>query len=89
MRKVLTALVLSGFCLSPAFAQTKTPTGKVDATAECQANFKAADKDGNGTLSKAEMSASSKVIPTTLVSQNSVTKAQFITACNAGRAKGG
>lgn len=89
MRKVIAALMLTSACFTPAFAQTKVPVGQVDARAECQANFKAADKDGNGTLSKAEMSAASKAIPTSLVSQNSVTQAQFMTACNAGRPKGG
>lgn len=89
MRNVITALLLSGFFIAPALAQTKTPTGRVDAAAECQSNFKAADKDGNGTLSKAEMGASSKVIPTSLVTQNSVSMSQFMAACNSSRAKGG
>lgn len=89
MRKVIAALMLTSASFTPAFAQTKTPTGQVDAAAECQTNFKAADRNGDGTLSKAEMTSSSKVVPTSVVSQNSVTKAQFMTACNAGRAKGG
>lgn len=89
MRKVIAALMLTSACLTPAFAQTKVPAGQVDAAGECQTNFKAADKNGDGTLSKAEMTASSKVVPTSLVTQDSVTQAQFMTACNAGRAKGG
>jgi hypothetical protein len=89
MRKVIAALMLTSACFAPAFAQSKTPVGQVDARAECQANFKAADKNGNGTLSKAEMDASGKVVPTSLLSQNSVTQAQFLTACNASRPKGG
>jgi hypothetical protein len=89
MHKVIAALMLTGACFTPAFAQTKTPVGEVDAQAECQANFKAADKNGNGTLSKAEMDASGKVVPTSLLSQSSVNQAQFMTACNKGRPKGG
>lgn len=89
MRKVIAAAMLTGACFTPAFAQTQTPAGQVQAAGECQTNFKAADKNGDGSLSKAEMTASSKVVPTSLVSQNSVTQAQFMTACNAGRAKGG
>jgi hypothetical protein len=89
MRKVIAALVLTSACFTPAFAQTKTPVGQVDAKAECLANFKAADKDSSGALSKSEMSTSAKVVPTSLASQNSVTQAQFLTACNAGRPKGG
>lgn len=91
MRKVIAALMLTSACFTPAFAQTptKTPAGQVDASGECQTNFKAADKNGDGTLSKAELTASSKVVPTSVASQNSVTQAQFMTACNAGRSKGG
>jgi hypothetical protein len=93
MRKTIAALMLTGACFTPAFAQTqtptKTPTGQVGASGECQTNFKAADKNADGSLSKAEMTAASKVVPTSLVSQNSVTQAQFLTACNAGRSKGG
>ena len=55
MRKVIAALMLTSACFTPAFAQTKTPVGQVDSKAECQSNFKAADKDSNGTLSKAEI----------------------------------
>ncbi len=94
MRKVIAALMFTGLCLSPAIAQTTTPTttpaGTVDSAAECQSNFKAADKDGNGTLSKEEMNAMmSKGIPTSVSNQDSVSMSQFMAACNAGRAKGG
>jgi hypothetical protein len=89
MHKVIAALMLTSACFTPALAQTKTPVGEVDARAECLANFKAADRDSNGTLSKGEMDASGKVIPTSLLSQNSVKQAQFMTACNASRPKGG
>ena len=93
MRKVIAALMLTSACLTPAFAQTqmptKTPAGQVDAAGECQTNFKAADKNGDGTLSKAELTASSKGVPTSVASQNSVTQAQFLTACNAAGSRGG
>lgn len=90
MRKVIAAVVFAGLFVTPVVAQTTTPAGTVDATAECQSNFKAADKDGNGTLSKEEMNAMmSKGIPTSVSNQDSVTMSQFMAACNAGRAKGG
>jgi hypothetical protein len=89
MRKALIALVATGLCFSPAFSQTKTPAGQQKSMADCQANFKAADKDGNGTLSQGEMKSSSKVVPTSLASRNSVTQQDFLTACNMNRPKGG
>lgn len=89
MRKVVVAVMLTGLALSPAFAQTKTPAGQQKSMADCQANFKAADKDGNGTLSQAEMKSSSKVVPTSLASRNTVTQQDFITACNMNKPKGG
>lgn len=92
MRNVMAALIIAGLWASPAFAQaqpTQTPAGQTKSTADCQANFKTADKDGNGTLTKAEMTSASKVVPTSLASQNSVSMQQFVTACTAGTSKGG
>ena len=89
MRKVMVAIMLSGLALSPAFAQTQTPAGQTKSMADCESNFKAADKDGDGTLTKEEMSSTPNVVPTSVSSQDSVTMQQFITACTAGAPKGG
>jgi hypothetical protein len=89
MHRTMIALIVAGLCASPAFAQTKTPAGQQQSVADCQANFKAADKNADGKLSKAELEASSKIVPTSLASQDGVTQQQFMTACNAGRPKGG
>jgi Ca2+-binding EF-hand superfamily protein len=48
---------LSAFAQAPAPAQ-KTPEQKREARAEWEARFKAADKNGDGGLSKAELEAS-------------------------------
>lgn len=89
MRKVLVAIVMSGLALSPTLAQTQTPAGQTRSSADCESNFKAADKNADGMLSKQEMTDASKVVPTTLASQESVSMQQFITACTAGNSKGG
>jgi hypothetical protein len=89
VKKTILGLTLFGLCLSPAFAQTKTPVGELDARAECQANFKAADKDGNGTLTRSEIESSEKAVPTALATENSVTMARFMSHCNAIVPKGG
>jgi hypothetical protein len=89
MRKTLIALTVVGFCVSPAFAQTKTPAGQQKSIGDCTANFKAADKNADGRLNKAEIKGSSKVVPTSLATKDSVTQQEFMTACNAGRPKGG
>ena len=89
MRKVIVALMLSGLALSPAFAQTQTPAGQSKSMADCESNFKAADKDGNGMLSKEEMSATPNIVPTSLGSMDSVSMQQFVTACTAQVPKGG
>jgi Ca2+-binding EF-hand superfamily protein len=91
MRKTLVAFSVVGVCVSPAFAQTQTqtPAGQQKSIADCTANFQSADKNGDGRLDKAEMSDASNVVPTALASQDSVTQQEFITACNAGRPKGG
>ncbi len=91
--RIIAALLVAGLAITPAMAQTQrpteTPAGQTKSAADCQSNFKAADTDGNGTLTKEEMTANSKVVPTSLASQNSVTQQQFMTACTAGASKGG
>jgi Ca2+-binding EF-hand superfamily protein len=89
--RIMVALVVAGLAVTPALAQTQTqtPAGQSRSTADCQANFKSADTDGNGTLTKAEMSSASNVVPTAVSSQDSVTMQQFLTACTANVPKGG
>lgn len=89
MRKVIAALMLANACFTPAMAQTKTPAGTANSQAECQSNFKAADKNGNGMLTKAEIESSKMIVPTSLTSMESVSMSQFVTACSAKVGKGG
>jgi Ca2+-binding EF-hand superfamily protein len=89
MRNVMVGLVVAGLSISPAFAQTQTPAGQTRSSADCESNFKAADKNGDGVLSKQEMTDSSMVVPTALSNMDSVSMQQFISACTAGNSKGG
>jgi hypothetical protein len=78
---MIATLILASACFTPALAQTMVPSERVASQADCQLNFKAADRNGNGTLSKAEISASKKVIPGALTAMDSVSRSQFMFEC--------
>jgi hypothetical protein len=69
MRTTIIALTVVGFCVSPAFAQSKTPAGQQTSIADCTGNFKAADRNADGRLNKAEIKGSTKVVPTSLATK--------------------
>ncbi len=72
---------------APAFAQTKapaatTPGGTARSIADCETNFKAADKNNDGTLDRAEIAAAKATMPTSISGLAIVAKADFLSACN-------
>jgi hypothetical protein len=82
MRKIIAAIMLTGFCLAPALAQT-TPAGQAKSKAECEANFKAADKSNDGMLSKEEVEEAKMTLPSSLESEDDISMDDFIEACEA------
>lgn len=95
MQKLIMAAVALGLCVSPALAQTmmpgseKTPAGQERSRADCLKNFRAADANGDGTLSVAEAENAKGVIPTQLAMPGPITEPEFMTACAATVPKGG
>lgn len=57
------------------------PAGTATNMAECQANFKAADKNSNGNLDRAEIDGSKALIPIALGTANTISMQEFVTAC--------
>ena len=95
MRKLTIAALLLGLGMSPALAQTGTPlnetkpAGQELSRADCEANFKTADRNGDGTLSAEEVAAADTVIPTALALTGPLTHAEFMAACMETVPKGG
>jgi coenzyme F420-reducing hydrogenase gamma subunit len=93
MRKLAAVVIAMGVCFAPAFAQTPSnevlPAGEAKSRADCQAQFRYADKDGDGALSSAEAENASKVIPTDLALRGPITRTEFMDACMALIDKGG
>jgi hypothetical protein len=93
MRKLAVATVLMGVCLSPAFAQTPRdevlPAGEANSREDCLAQFRYADKDGNGVISPSEAENASRVIPTSLALTGPITMTEFMEACMALVERGG
>jgi len=93
MRTIAAVVVMMGVCFSPSLAQTPSnevvPAGEAKSRADCQAQFRYADKDGDGTLSSAEAENASKVIPTDLALRGPITRTEFMDACTALIDKGG
>lgn len=93
MRRMATVMAAIGICTSSAFAQTPRneipPAGEQNSRADCQAQFRFADKDANGVLSPAEAASGQKVIPTDLALTGPITMNEFMDACVAQIPKGG
>lgn len=93
MRRLGVATVLIGVCLSPAFAQTPRnevlPAGEANSREDCLAQFRYADKDGNGVITAAEAENASQVIPTSLALTGPITMTEFMDACMALVDRGG
>ncbi len=95
MRSFILAATLLGIGFGPAFAQVQTiptetpPAGQERSQAECLANFKVVDADGDGVLSLDEQTARPDVVPTLLGLSGPITQAEFLTSCTANVPKGG
>lgn len=95
MKKLTLAAVVLGLCMSPALAQTTAPgtetkpSGQETNRADCLRNFRAADANGDGTLSVAEAESAKRVIPTTLAMQGPISESEYMNACLQQVPKGG
>jgi hypothetical protein len=91
--RALAAVVIVMACFSAAVAQIPKdevlPAGEANSRADCQVQFRYADKDGNGVLSPAEAENASKVIPTDLALTGPITRTEFMDACVAKIDRGG
>src|SRR5262245_7361504 len=71
----------------PANAQTSDrdvpPGGLARNDAECLAQFREADENGDGFLNRAEVSESRSLIPTQLSNQDRISRQDFLSACQA------
>ncbi len=87
MKKLLmTTCCAFTLALTPAWAQTQAPgtaSGTAKSAADCQANFKSADKNNDGRLDKGEIEASKIMVPTTLSTVAMVSMQDFVSACSA------
>jgi hypothetical protein len=85
MKKLMMISMLAvAVASAPAIAQTaapKTTTGTERSQADCQTNWKSADRNNDGRLDKAEISAAKSVVPTTLASRTTISQADFMRAC--------
>lgn len=93
MKTLITATMFAfALAITPALAQTKAPTpaaGAAKSAAECQANFKSADKNTDGQLDKSEIESSKIMVPTTLSTTAMVSMQDFLSACSATVGEGG
>jgi hypothetical protein len=71
----------SGSTTTPS-ATTTTPSMNVKTRAECETDWKTADKNQDGRLDKAEMDAAKSMMPSTLASSATVSMQEFVTACS-------
>jgi hypothetical protein len=87
MKKLMTmTLCAFALTLTPALAQMNAPgsaSGTAKSVADCQVNFKSADKNNDGQLDKAEIDASKIIVPTTLPTTGMVSMQDFVSACSA------
>lgn len=86
MKKLIAtmAMILASAAV-PAVAQTTpsttTPAGTAKSQADCQANWKSADKNSDGRLDKAELDASKSLVPTSLSTNTLINEQEFISTC--------
>jgi hypothetical protein len=75
MRTLLFAVLTAAVLTSPAFAQTKSQ-------ADCEADWKAADTNGDGKLDATEVEAAKANMPASITAAADVMQADFMTACS-------
>ena len=86
MKKLFIMSAAALFAASvPALAQVSDPAtkpaGQETSLADCQANWNRADVNGDGMLSRSEISEAKPLIPTTLGGTNAISKTDFMSAC--------
>lgn len=69
---------------SPGPAATPSPTVAKSQT-ECETSWKAADKNSDGRLDTAELSAAKASMPASLASKTAVMQREYVTACTSGK----
>jgi hypothetical protein len=80
MRYVFASVVVMAAAV-PALAQRATETLNVRSEADCQTNFRIADRDRDGFLDDVEVSARPKLIPTTLLQSTPIEAQEYLEAC--------
>jgi hypothetical protein len=78
MRILAIAALTIATLITPALAQT---TGAAKSQVECEADWKAADANADGSLDSTELETSKAMVPASLVTSATVAQADFITAC--------
>lgn len=58
------------------------PAGTAASMADCEANLKAADANGDGRLVKAEIDASKSIVPIQLANAATINKSDFLNTCS-------
>jgi hypothetical protein len=66
-------------------AATTAPSAMTKTRAQCDADWKMADKNNDGKLDKTEMDAAKSMVPASLTSSTTVSMQEFVTACSTGR----
>jgi hypothetical protein len=81
---MIMSVVIAAAGATATLAQTMMPksgAGSERSQADCQANWKTADRNNDGRLDKAEIAAAKAAIPTTLASRTSISQTDFMRAC--------
>ncbi len=68
---------------TPAAPAGTAPAGTAKTMVDCETNWKASDKNGDGMLDSAETTASNAIIPISLAGKVGVKKQDFLSACDA------
>lgn len=79
MRILAIAAIALAAATAPTLAQTSTAGAK--SQAECEVDWKAADKNADGQLDSTEHEAAKPMMPTSLATSADVKQADFMTAC--------
>ena len=95
MKQFTIAALMLGLCFGAASAQTTAPTdttkpaGQETSRADCLKNLRAADADGNGTISVSEAKDAPNMVPTNLGLSGPITQQEFLASCEKTVPKGG
>ncbi len=81
------ALLALTTAVTPSLAQTSAPTATTPpatakSMADCEANWKVADKNNDGMLNQTEISASKALMPTSMTADGAVAKQTYLSACS-------